>query len=380
MSLRYYKGGSMQRQEQQIRRLRLMAGWSQTELARRAQISRQAMAAIEGGTYLPGVAVALRLARLLGTSVEQLFGDEAQDASPLIDAACPVGATLGAHVALGRVRGRVVALPLAPTQLRLNAATGLLARAKRERAAVASFRSPEQIDSTLLIAGCDPAAVLIADWFACERRAETAIVLSQSSTAALSALSAGQIHVAGVHLRDAHADDNLTPVTRLLGRRQTAILVHFAEWELGLALAASNPLGVKGMADLGQKGIRLINREQGAAARMMLDSALSELGLDAKGIVGYRDEAPGHLAVAATIAAGRADLGLTLRVAADAYGLGFTPLRQERYELVIPESEVATPPVEALLATLNSGRFAREVRGLCGYDTSRMGEVVAHIG
>ena len=370
----------MRRQGQQIRRLRLIAGWTQTELARRAQISRQAMAAIEAGTYLPGVAVALRLARLLGTNVEQLFGGDAEDAPSLIDAACTGRADIGAPVALGRVRGKVVALPVAPTQLRLTAATGLLARAKRDRVAVASFRSSDQIDRTLLIAGCDPAAALIADWFACERRPETAIALSQSSTAALSALSAAQIHVAGVHLRDSRADNNLTPVTRLLGRGQAVILVHFAEWELGLALAPSNPLGVKGLADLARKGIRLINREQGAAARMMLDNVLSELGLHDNRVLGYRDEAPGHLAVAATIAAGRADLGLTLRVAADAYELDFIPLRQERYELVIPESEVATPPVEALLATLNSGRFAREVRSLCGYDTTRMGEIVAHIG
>jgi putative molybdopterin biosynthesis protein len=362
-----------------IRRLRLAAGWSQTELARRAQISRQAMAAIEGGTYLPGVAVALRLGRLLGTSVEQLFGDDAEHA-PLTDAACSGGVQIGAPVALARLRGKIVAVPVPRAQLRLNAAAGLLARAKRNRGAVISFRSPEQIDGTLLIAGCDPAAALIADWFARERRAETAIALSQSSTAALSALSAGHIHAAGVHLRDAQAADNLTPVTRLLERREAVILVHFAEWELGLAVAANNPMGVKGLADLARKGLRLINREEGAAARMMLDNTLSELGLDCNGILGYRDEAPGHLAVAATIAASWADVGLTLRVAADAYALHFIPLRAERYELVIPESEVATPPVQALLATLNSGRFAREVRSLCGYDTTRMGEIVAHIG
>jgi molybdate-binding protein/DNA-binding XRE family transcriptional regulator len=370
------------RQGQEVRRLRLTAGWTQTELARRAQISRQAVVAIEAGTYQPGVAVALRLARLLGTSVEQLFGDEANDEPPLIDAHWIDDApdSAGAGVAVARVGGKVVAVRMPATQLRLNASGGRVARVKRHHAAVASFRSPEQINSTLLIAGCDPAAALIADWFARERRVESVVVLSQSSTAALTALSAGQIHVAGVHLRDAHADNNLTPVTRLLGRRQTAILVHFAEWELGLAIAANNPIGVKGLADLERKGIRLINREQGAAARMMLDNALSELGLDANRIVGYCDEAPGHLAVAATIAAGRADLGLTLRMAADAYELHFIPLREERYELVIPESELPTAPVKALLATLNSGRFGREVRRLCSYDTTRMGEIVAHIG
>ncbi len=60
-----------------------------------------------------------------------------------------------------------------------------------------------------------------------------------------------------------------------------------------------------------------------------------EFGIDGTRVIGYRNEAPGHRAVAAVIAAGQADLGLTLQVAADAYGLGFLPLRRERYELVI---------------------------------------------
>jgi putative molybdopterin biosynthesis protein len=371
----------MPRKSEGLQRLRVAAGWSQSELARRAGISRQALAAIEAGTYQPGVGVALSLARLLGESVERLFGGEAEDTPALIDAdwAGDAAGTGETRVALGRVGGKVVAVAVPQTELRLTAAAGLLSRTAPHQTAVASFRSPEQIDATLLIAGCDPAAALLADWFARERRSESAVVLSESSTAALSALSAGRIHVAGVHLRDAHGDDNLAPVTRLLGHRQTAALVHFAEWELGLAVAPSNPLGIKGLADLERRGLRLVNREVGAGARMMLDNALLELGLHARRVIGYRSEVPGHLAVAAAIAADQADLGVTLRVAADAYGLGFIALRQERYELVIPESELATAPVGALLSTLNSGRFAGEVRRLCGYDTSRMGTIVAHI-
>lgn len=367
---------------ERLQRLRVAAGLSQSEMARRAGISRQALAAIEAGTYQPGVGVALSLARLLGESVERLFGDRAEDAPPLIEADW-AGDTAGAgetRVALGRVGGKLVAVALPSAELRLTAAAGLLSHAAPHHAEVASFRSPEQIDATLLIAGCDPAATLVADWFARERHRETVVMISRSSTAALDALMAGQIHVAGVHLRDAQSDEaNLAPLTRLLGHRPAAILVHFCEWELGLAVAAKNPLGVKGLADLARPGLRLVNREAGAAARMMLDQALTEFGLDGTRVIGYRNEAPGHLAVAAVIAAGQADLGVTLRVAADAYGLGFLPLRRERYELVIPESELAAAPVEALLTTLNSGRFAGEVRRLCGYDTSRMGEIVARI-
>ena len=45
---------------------------------------------------------------------------------------------------------------------------GMLERTARHRAAVSTFLSPEEIDATLLIAGCDPAAALLADWLARE--------------------------------------------------------------------------------------------------------------------------------------------------------------------------------------------------------------------
>src|SRR5579859_2487011 len=60
-----------------LRRAREARGLTQMELARRAGISRQALGALEAGTYQPGVTVAIALARELGDSVEGLFGGEA---------------------------------------------------------------------------------------------------------------------------------------------------------------------------------------------------------------------------------------------------------------------------------------------------------------
>jgi molybdate-binding protein len=51
----------------------------------------------------------------------------------------------------------------------------------------------------------------------------------------------------------------------------------------------------------------------------------------------------------------------------------------ERYDLVIPATEMDSAPLVAMLDALNSRRFAREVSQLCGYDTTQMGQVVAHI-
>ena len=113
---------------------------------------------------------------------------------------------------------------------------------------------------------------------------------------------------------------------------------------------------------------------------MALDEALAGIGVDPATLNGYDSEMPGHLEVAAQIAAGRADAGLTLRVAAEAFGLSFTTLREERYDLVIPRRETESPAVKVLLEALSSSRLASEVSRLCLYDTSEMGKVAAEAG
>jgi molybdate-binding protein len=90
--------------------------------------------------------------------------------------------------------------------------------------------------------------------------------------------------------------------------------------------------------------------------------------------------ARGHLEVAAAIAADVADAGVTIRLAANLYGLRFQSWREERYDLVIPASEFESAPVQILMEALNSRALAREIESLCGYDASQMGQVVTQGG
>jgi len=61
---------------------RAMFDLTQAELAERAGVTRKSINAIETGKMVPSVLLALRLARALGTTVEELFhigaGDEEQ--------------------------------------------------------------------------------------------------------------------------------------------------------------------------------------------------------------------------------------------------------------------------------------------------------------
>ena len=71
-----------------------------------------------------------------------------------------------------------------------------------------------------------------------------------------------------------------------------------------------------------------------------------------------------HHAVAAAVAQGRADWGMTLDVIAAASGLGFLFVQEERYDLAVPEGRRSRPAVQALLALLDDASVRARLRGL----------------
>jgi putative transcriptional regulator len=64
------QGASM---ENQLERMRDQRGLTQQELADLAGVSRQTIISLERGRYNPSIILAIKLARLFGVSVEELF-------------------------------------------------------------------------------------------------------------------------------------------------------------------------------------------------------------------------------------------------------------------------------------------------------------------
>ena len=56
-----------------LRVRRAEENWSQAELGMRAGVSRQAINAIETGKYEPGLVLVMKIARLFGRRVEEVF-------------------------------------------------------------------------------------------------------------------------------------------------------------------------------------------------------------------------------------------------------------------------------------------------------------------
>ena len=158
----------------------------------------------------------------------------------------------------------------------------------------------------------------------------------------------------------------------MLAGRDVAV-VRLVHREQGLIVAPGNPLGLTGIDDLGREGLRYVNRQRGAGTRVLLDTELATRGIDPAAVSGYEREEHTHLAVAAAVAAARADCGLGVLAAARAFGLDFVPVTREPYDLVVGPEALEDGKLAPLWALMEEPAFRAAVEALGGYDAAEMG-------
>ena len=288
------------------------------------------------------------------------------------------------RVRLGRVGGRLVATPLprgAGVLTSLVRADGLLVvpaplegHHAGEEVEVRLLRGVGEIERTIVATGSHD---LVLDLAASAlRKSDPGLALASSnvgSLAGLAALRDGLCHVAGSHLLDPDTGEYTLPwIERLMPDHDLAV-VRLTHREQGLIVAPGNPLALEGIEDITREGLRYVNRQRGAGTRVLLDHLLAQRGLQPGDVEGYAREEHTHLAVAAAVAADRADCGLGVLAAARAFGLDFVPVTKEPYDLVLDRADLDSELLAPMWELLASPVFRSEVDALGGYDTTEMG-------
>jgi len=268
----------------------------------------------------PSVGIALALARVLGVSVEELFS-----------------------------------VPPAP-------AANAFEDVAREYLALEPMRSTLP---PVLVAGCDVTAGLLARHATLREREMRFVWLPMTNRAALEALRRGRVHAAVLHG---------AAKSRATGEYER---FEIAKTEEGWLLAGDNPLRLRGAADLGRRGVRVVNRPSGAGARQLIDEQVRRARLDPARIAGYERELPGQLDAGRAIAQGFADMAVGMASIARIFALDFIALREERCVLVIPPGTAAMPQRRALLETLRSQPYRLDVEALDAYDVTAIGQRIA---
>ncbi len=362
--------------------IRAQRGIAVADLARRVQVTRQTIYAIEAGTYVPNTQVALKLARELETTVDELF------ALPPADSPAPryLNADVlssqpllpGQPVRACQIGSRWVGVPVTAGPCYLPEADGIagpLARG-RNRTALSLFAPEDKAQKRLVLAGCDPATGLLARTV--EKTSGVEVISAPaSSKLALQWLSEGKVHIAGCHLEDAKTGEFNIPFIRRHFPREDFSVITFAQWEEGFVVAPGNPKALRNVEDLARPGVSFINREPGSGSRALLDKLLKQAGIGDKSIAGYNRIAFGHLAAAWSVFSTDADACLATRSAAQIFGLGFIPLRTERYDFVLRKKSTEIPVIQEFLNVLQLAGLRRKLETLAGYDTSATGRLVA---
>jgi putative molybdopterin biosynthesis protein len=235
------------------------------------------------------------------------------------------------------------------------------------------LRDLDAVERTIVAIGShDPVLDLAASLLRARDPAQTLVSGPVGSLGGLVALRDGLCHLAGCHLLDPATGEYTLPwIARVLPGRDVEV-VRLVHREQGLIVAAGNPLGVTGLADLPR--LRYVNRQRGAGTRVLLDHELGKRRIESGSIDGYSREEPTHLAVAAAVAAGRADAGLGVMAAARAFDLGFVRVAREPFDLVMAPGEPAVAPLLELLA---DPEFRAQVEAMGGYSTAETGRRIA---
>ena len=126
------------------------------------------------------------------------------------------------------------------------------------------------------------------------------------------------------------------------------------------------------------RGARFVNRQPGSGTRLLIDHLLAEQGIAPSAIRGHDGPTEdSHVAVAAAVASGVADVGPGIEAAARQFGLDFIPLIAEDYYLVCLKDALEHPAVLKLRAALEGDAWAQALAGLPGYEPARSGEVLS---
>ncbi|MGQ4666466.1 substrate-binding domain-containing protein [Metabacillus halosaccharovorans] len=198
----------------------------------------------------------------------------------------------------------------------------------------------------------------------------------EGSLNSLLAMYKGECDIVSLHMFDGDTNEYNVPYVKkiLIGYQYT--IINLISRKAGFMVQKGNPLNITNWPDLNKNNIRLINREIGSGARILLEEQLRIHHLSSSDIEGYDRIETSHLSVASSISSGEADVGVGTEKAAKIVGLDFIPLITERYDLVMINNKENNEILNILTDVLNSASFKKEIQALGDYDISQTGQII----
>ena len=231
-------------------------------------------------------------------------------------------------------------------------------------------------DGLLIITGSnDPLLDRAISLFNSHYPDQVAVFGNLGSMGGLSALRNNLCHITSSHLlQEDESEYNFDFAFKELD--QMPAIVNFCRREQGILVQRGNPKSISSVADLGQAGVKIVNRSLSTGTRLLLDRELKKAGVNGDRIEGYSVEVSRHLDVGLEVLSGRADAGPGIRAVAGLLGIDFIPLRWERFDLMISKKCFFDEGIQRFLGLLHEKEFREMASRLEGYDVHFGGKMV----
>ncbi len=196
------------------------------------------------------------------------------------------------------------------------------------------------------------------------------------SIESLNAMQKGQCDIAGFHIPEGDLGRSLLTHYQHLLDPTYYQLIHVVKRNQGLICSPHYEQTLSSIEVLSKSKLRFINRQTDSGTRLLFDQLLTQSNIQPADINGYQHEEFTHMAVAAMIASGAADVGFGIAPIAEKFNLGFVPMAWEHYCLAIPKTLLEDQRVKAMLSTLKSSEYQQQLTAYSGYTCDRTGQPV----
>ena len=153
------------------------------------------------------------------------------------------------------------------------------------------------------------------------------------------------------------------------------LLLNIAKRTQGLLVQKGNPKSLSGIADIARNDVTFVNRQVGSGTRILLDAMLKEKGIVRDSVKGYEREESSHTAIAILVREGVADTGIAIHAVARVFSLGFIPLAEEDYDLLVTKEFSETERFQSLVGLIRSDEFKSRLKEVGGYNTDDTGKI-----
>ena len=177
---------------------------------------------------------------------------------------------------------------------------------------------------------------------------------------------------AGLHMYDAAQAEWNVPVVDSAFSGSDVVLLAFAKRQRGLVLRSDLAAQITTLGDL--VGRSMTPRQVGAGTRSLFDHLLHDADILPETIQ-MRPVARSEADAVLDVATGASDATFGLEALAAQHHLGFVPLIEERFDLLVSRHAYFEPSMQRFVQFLRTSEFAGHAATLKGYDVAEAGTV-----